>query len=103
MGSNCACHQLCRFARPVGGTAARRSIFSRSQPAGKNPSIIEPARVVIKFMVLVLWAEKRGRDPLHSGVLSPFLRPERGRDPLHSGVPSPFLRLVNPAVNRILP
>ena len=35
-GSNCGCHHFCRAVACSGGTAARRSIFARSQPGGKE-------------------------------------------------------------------
>src|SRR5262245_43988821 len=36
-----------------GGCAQQASIRARSQPRGRNPSIIEPAKVVSRFMAVV--------------------------------------------------
>gem|GEM_PF-6764599 len=42
IGSNWGCHQGRRSSIDSGGWAQQASIFARSQPAGRNPSIIEP-------------------------------------------------------------
>ena len=46
------CHQVCRPLIAWGGCEQHASILARSQPLGRNPSIIEPANVVSKFMVI---------------------------------------------------
>src|SRR4051794_28187420 len=59
MGSKPACHHGWRSVIDPGGFEQQASIRARSQPWGRKPSIIEPAKVVSRFM-----AVPRGESPI---------------------------------------
>src|SRR5687768_5970023 len=50
-GSNFGCQNACRSATASGEWVQHASIFARSHPLGKNPSSIEPDRVLSRFIV----------------------------------------------------
>src|SRR5579883_2190656 len=82
-GSNRGCHHGCRSWIAPGGWAQQASILARSQPRGRNPSIIEPAKVVRRFMVFFCpWSVVRGplsELPLRGAVVAVLRVPQHSR------------------------
>src|SRR5271157_1223311 len=50
ISSKSGCHQPCRSPMSPGSRSQQASILARSQPAGRKPSIIEPAKVESRFI-----------------------------------------------------
>src|SRR5271157_1359722 len=87
ISSKSGCHQPCRSPMSPGSRAQQASILARSQPAGRKPSIIEPAKVESRFIgfqgLTMGWNRNRKKSPGEPSVqVDDDLTRERAR-PTH--------------------